>query len=430
MLYDVAVLGAGVAGAAASYALRDLNVALIEAENFVGGRTYSEKLGDNLWANYGAGYFSSDKTTIMELADEVGAELVRFDDRAMTGDFMNGLFDKDDVKQIRDIKRRIADEQRHTRDPADTSLDDVSFADWMGPVRPNVKLYWDAWCETMSGPPEEVSLYGVLLLHGTDRTSAFNDTEPDHDPRGNLVAKGGNSMIAQKLVEASGVALRLGTRIVQVTSTEEGYLVAAESPDGSVTFQTRTVVSALTAPSVLSVMPELPVQRIEALNAIEYGRILGIPVVVGPKGMNEHYVPKATYRPDAVYCQSEFLLRSPTDLDKDGAYFVCQVYDRASRVIWDDDDESIRAGAYAAFIAKFPELKYRVLKIGVRRWPTGVCKYNLGRMKVMPEVAKPIGGISFCGDYTLTPHTDGAAKSGLRAAEEARAFLNDQKSPE
>ncbi len=425
MIYDVAVLGAGVAGAAASYALRDFNVVLLEAEKFVGGRTYSEKLGDNLWANYGAGYFSSDKTTIMKLADEVGADLVRFDDRAMTGDFMNDLFDKDDVKQIREIKRRLGEEQKNIRDPADAALDDISFGEWMGPVRPNVKLYWDAWCETMSGPPEEVSLYGVLLLHGSDRTTAFADQNIDHDPRGNLVAKGGNSMIAQKLVEASGVDLRLETKIVLVDAAEDFYKVMTLSPNGPVEFKARSIVSALTAPVVLEVMPGLPQPRVDALNVIEYGRILGIPVVVGPKGMNEHYVPDASYRRDAIYCQSEFLLRSPTDLDEDGAYFVCQVYDRASRVIWDDDDESIRAGAYAAFVEKFPEFRYRVMKIGVRRWPTGVCKYKLGRMKVMPEVVKPVGGISFCGDYTLTPHTDGAARSGLRAAKETQRYLSE-----
>src|SRR5690606_8122263 len=158
---------------------------------------------------------------------------------------------------------------------------------------------------------------------------------------------------------------------------------------------------ALPAPVAAAVVSGLPDWKLRALKAIRYGRIMGMPVVVGPRdGDYPRFVPAADYRADAVYCETDFLLRSPTDLDAIGAYFVCQVYDRAAAVIWSNDDASIRAGVYAAFARKFPELADRVQTIGVHRWQWGLPQYTPGRMAATPDLVKPVGGISFCGDYS------------------------------
>ena len=428
-MYDVAILGGGVAGVTAAHALRDLNTVILEAEDFIGGRTYSESYDDGVWANYGAGYFSSDKTTIIGLGDATGVDFVTFDDRALTGDFVPEGFDKDDVAEIRQIKRRLLEEQARPRDPADASLDQVSFQDWLGPIRPNVQLYWRFWCETMSGPMDEVSLYGVLLLSGSNRTVAFTDQAVEHDKRGNLVVAGGNGKIAERLAIASGAEIRLGAEVQEVTRRPSGaYSISTKANGEAVTIEARTVISALPAPVVLQVFPSLPEQKRTALQKIEYGRIIGLPVVVGPEdGDYDRFAPSSDFRADASYCETEFLLRSPTDLENKGAYFVCQTYDRSSRVIWDDPDESIQAGVFHAFQNKFPELKDRVRKIGVKRWLHGLPKYTLGRMAATPALQQPFSGAFFCGDYTDVSHTDGAARSGQRAASGAREHLSMSK---
>lgn len=423
--YDVAILGAGVAGSAAAYALRGWKVLLLESESFVGGRTYSECFEDGLWANYGAGYFSSDKRTIIELGDAVGVEYVGFDDSALTGDFMPSTLTLDDIVEIRQVKRRIAREQGRRRDPASPDLDTVSFAEWLGPVRPNVRAYWDLWCSTMSAPMDKISLYGMLLMTGANRTTAFADEAVDYDPRGNLVVKGGNGIIAQRLVEASGADMLLQHTVTKVEmNAGGGYDIVARSNRGAAAFSASAVVSALPAPVVQDVFPFLPDWKQKALDRIVYGRIIGMPVVVGPKeGSYARYVTADGCRAGAQYCETDFLLRSPTDLDREGAYFVCQVYDRAARAIWEDDDDSIRAGVFAAFSQKFPDLAARVRMIGVHRWHHGLPQYSLGRMAATPDLIRQVDGVSFCGDYTDVTHTDGAARSGLRAASEVRKHL-------
>lgn len=425
-MYDAAILGGGIAGVSAAYSLRDLNAVILEAEDYIGGRTYSENYPDGVWANYGAGYFSSDKTTIIGLGDAVGVDFVTFDDRALTGDFVPEGFDNDDIAEIRQIKRRLMEEQSRRREPADPSLDQVSFQDWLGPIRPNVQLYWRFWCETMSGPMDEVSLYGVLLLSGSNRTSAFADDAVEHDKRGNLVVAGGNGKIAERLALASGAEIQLGSDIQEVKRRASGaYSILTTTNGEAATIEAKTVISALPAPVVLRVFDSLPEGKRTALEKIAYGRIIGLPVVVGAEdGEYERFTPSSDFRADAVYCETEFLLRSPTDLDNKGAYFVCQTYDRSSRVIWDDPDESIRAGVYHAFQSRFPDLKDRIRSIGVKRWFHGLPKYTLGRMAATPALQEPLSGAFFCGDYTDVSHTDGAARSGIRAAAEAREHLS------
>ncbi|MCI4644606.1 MAG: FAD-dependent oxidoreductase [Hyphomonadaceae bacterium] len=425
--YDVVIIGAGVAGAAAAYELRDLNVAVVERESFLGGRTYSEQFGEVLWANYGAGYFSSDKGTILSLGDKVDVPFIPFDDTALAGDFVPEGYDKQDIAEIRQVKRRLAKEQSNLRDPASPELDQVTFEAWLGPVRPNVRQYFQYWCSIMSCPMEELSLYGTLLMSGSNRTTAFSDEPVTYDPRGNLVVKGGNGLIAQHLLQASKADVFTNTQVQSVTGTPiDGYLIEAEAETGPVALRAQRVIVTTPTPIVLDILKDLPDWKTAALSSIEYGRIIGMPVVVGSATFNgTPFRPTADYRPDAVYCETEFMLRSPTDLDKDGAYFVSQVHDQSSRVLWDDDDATLRAGVHAAFTAKFPELSDRIMHIGVHRWPYAVAKYTRGRMAATPDLCRPVGGISFAGDYTDVTHTDGAAKSGLRAANEVRAALKE-----
>src|SRR5712691_11866891 len=54
---DVVVVGAGLAGLAAAWHLRDLDVLVLEAEETVGGRIRSDECG-GVWLNFGAHVFS------------------------------------------------------------------------------------------------------------------------------------------------------------------------------------------------------------------------------------------------------------------------------------------------------------------------------------------------------------------------------------
>ena len=74
---DVVVVGAGIAGLAAAWTLRDRDVLVLEAEDRVGGRMKSEPRGD-YWLSVGAHMFPGPGSVIAGLLEEMGLETLPF----------------------------------------------------------------------------------------------------------------------------------------------------------------------------------------------------------------------------------------------------------------------------------------------------------------------------------------------------------------
>lgn len=420
---DVVIVGAGMAGATAAYGLRDLDIEIVEREGWIGGRTLAHRVNDSLWYNLGASYISEDKVTMFQLADELGVDLLPFDDSGLVGHAIPGYLDQEDVKEVREVVRRIQREQSHERAPSDPSVDLVSFADWLGTVRPRVWRYFEEWCSVFSGHPSKVSLYGVLLMHGLNRVTAFSDDVP-RDSRGSVIVEGGTNAIPVALVEGSGRPIALKTSVHKVDPVDDGYRLTLSGPEGKREILTRRIVSSLRAPEVLTLMPFLPEWKKQALSAIEYSPLMSMPIVVGPTDYNSDFHPTAKTNPELTYAPTEFPLRSPTDIDRVGAFFFCGRYSDQVWEIWDEPDEVIKAGVYHAFTKAHPELKGRIMTIEVQRWKYGIARYTVGRMGHTPNLVKSVDGIHFCGDYTDLTHTEGAARSGNRVVKEIRDAIS------
>src|SRR5919202_4725980 len=74
-MHDVVVVGAGIAGLAAAWSLRDLDVLVLEESDRVGGRIRSERRNP-YWLNFGAHVFAGPGTATDRLVREVGVQAV------------------------------------------------------------------------------------------------------------------------------------------------------------------------------------------------------------------------------------------------------------------------------------------------------------------------------------------------------------------
>jgi oxygen-dependent protoporphyrinogen oxidase len=70
-MYDLIVVGGGIAGLTVAYRLRHKNILLLEKESVAGGRTLSRRLGEYVY-NAGAQVIMGNQSPVADLADELG----------------------------------------------------------------------------------------------------------------------------------------------------------------------------------------------------------------------------------------------------------------------------------------------------------------------------------------------------------------------
>ena len=418
---DVAVLGGGVAGLTAAYRLRDQDLHVFDAADHVGGRTKSLRQPDGIWLNTGAQYVSTDRIKVVELADAVGAALITDDNLE---EYWRGLYpnDPDTRSEIESCIERITDEQMHRRPATLPALDDVAFDQWLGDVSPDTHRFFDRWCQIMnSGSSVEISLYGALWLWGDQRSTPWSDRPvPRHD-RGDAVFDGGTNEFTKALARAIGDRVSLVSRATSVRASGDGYEIEVAGAEGVRSFWARRVISAVPAPVAAAVIADLPDWKREALQAVRYGRFMTTNIVVSPKGAPPSRYPMTAARSDVAYNLDTFVIKTPGNFDDRGGCFHNIVGDPTARVVWDDPDHTIKTGTLRELFRRYPEYRDRVVRVEVQRWPHGMPLYSVGRMKTYEQLAEPVGGIHFCGDYTFASNMEGAALSGERAAMQAQA---------
>src|SRR5437879_5019110 len=280
---DLAVLGGGVAGLTAAYLLRDADLEVFDSAGCVGGRTRSRERADGSWLATGAQYVSTDGIKVVELADAVGAKLLRDDN---LGEYWRGLYpgDPDTRSEIESCIERISAEQMQRRPATLPELDDQAFDQWLGEVSPDTHRFFDRWCQIMnSGSSVEISLYGALWLWGDQRSTPWTDRPvPRHD-RGDCAFEGGTNEFTKALARAIGGRVSLRSRVVSVSAGDGGYVVEVEAVSGRRRVWARRVISALPAPVAAAVINDLPDWKLQALRAVRYGRFLATNIVVSPK---------------------------------------------------------------------------------------------------------------------------------------------------
>lgn len=421
-LYDVAVLGAGVAGLTAAYRLKGRDTVVIESADHIGGRTLSKRFDDGSWANYAAQYVSSDKVKVYELADELGVELVP---SGYHSDELRGnRGSAEERAEIDGWIARLEQEMAEPRPATAPELDGISVAQWLGDAPEHVHAFFERWCgQLIFASTIETSLYGLMLLWGDQRTSAFSVDPVPRSNRGDTVFAGGTNCFTHALATASGARMRTGETVTAVERDTSHWTVTSQTAQGERVTRARQVVCALPAPVTRNVIRGLPDAKARALGAIRYGRNLATPIAVLPAGGKGCIVPGAPSRSGAVYNTTGFVLRTPGDIARDGGCFHAYIHDCHARVVWDDSVESIQSGALRAFAAHFPELAGRVHWIGFRRWEHALPQYRPGRQLLQGDLEASLEGLHFCGDYVATANMDGAARSGEAAARRAIASL-------
>ena len=441
---DCVIVGGGLAGLAAADRLRHRRILVIEADDRLGGRILSVPRGD-YWLNLGAHMFGGPGTRVGELSAELGLE-TRPIGRALIGMAMNGrrVFSGpietfpfrlplslaarlSFIRMGLALRRGVAGVQdslipRSGETPAETrarglaSGDDVTLAQRIGPLHPQIDAILRAITERTGADPNEMAAgYGLR---------SFANVWTQHSPGRNLV--GGSSRLPEALTRRIGDRIQLGAAASAVEARDDIVTVTCGSGLTARIVKARSAIVATPAFVTKRIVRNLPSSTADALGAIRYGAFLSAAVLTDEHEetpWDRNYAISTPTRAFSVVFNQATTLRAQSPRAPGGSLMLFRGAKGATRLMQADDAHI--ASAFADdLVAEFPEYRGRLREVVVQRWEAGAPFCFPGRAALQPALTAARGRIFLAGDYLEFPNMEAAIATGWEAAEAAERRLN------
>jgi monoamine oxidase len=292
---DVCVVGAGFAGLAAAWRLKQAgaSVVVLEARGQVGGRSWSVAMKDGGWVDWGGQWVGSSQERFYALIQEMGCETYPSPNVGKT--LQRGILDTSEYHRIDEDKDEaypgseivtaiyrnldaIADSvdvNAPWNHPDARRLDSTTFAHWLQQTVDHESARNFAGTEVGSVPsasPEEISVLHLAWLikacHGIGEL--FGDAQADR-----LI--GGTQRVARRVAERLKDEIRLNQPVRRIAWTDKGAVVQSDS----ITVNARHVI--ICVPPVLAgaieYSPALPTNRMQVTQRWPQGLVIKVSMV-------------------------------------------------------------------------------------------------------------------------------------------------------
>ncbi|MEX2236016.1 MAG: NAD(P)/FAD-dependent oxidoreductase [Dehalococcoidia bacterium] len=417
------VVGGGLAGLAAAFHLRDCEPLVVERESWIGGRTRSCRWMDDSWCNLGAHYLAGDESAVSWLAEQVGVSrhTVVHENTAM---WVDGAL--------------IAGQGRYGRNSLTSLLtlvsglfglpkpewDDITFQKLLGrkDLHPAFERYVG---NTATANSWEISGYfGIMqmMLH--------NEHSPFREVMGNAhrisFAEGGTGELTRLLAASLSQPPVLEAEVTRVAREGNAVRVDFREATAERSLLADVCIVATPAPVTLSVIEDLSTEKAEALKDVEYGSFLGTAFFTNEtKHMpwHDYYSVVVEGKSFSAIANNLTEVWHRTGKSVNGGTVRAYAAGPKASDIWSLSDAEVAAVMTRDFVDIFPEMEAVLEETSVFRWRYGIPYWKPGRLKALPLLQQPAGPIFFCGDYTDAAYMEGAARSGLRAGQEASQYL-------
>ncbi|HZQ15804.1 MAG TPA: NAD(P)/FAD-dependent oxidoreductase [Gaiellaceae bacterium] len=430
---DVVVVGAGIAGLAAAWRLRGRDVVVLEAADRLGGRIRSEPRGE-LWLNLGAHVFAGPGSATDRLLAETGVAAKPVGGRLAAVALGAAIADRGRVEtypfrlplsprsrlalvraglKVRLAVRRYAQvaAERPGEDPAARQLrllqhlDDRSFADFVGPLPPDVDAIFRATLNRSSGEPEELAAgYGIGYFHLVwNRDAGLSRT-----------ILGGPSTLVDALAAGLGGRIRTGTPVEAVAADGDGVVVRHAAGE----LRARAAVVATPAYVARAIVRGLPSDADAALAAVRYGPyVVGafLTAETGPMPWDGLYALATPGRSFGMLFNTVNALRGEGPRAPGGSLMVYAAANAARALAGLSDDE-IRARFTADLESLWPEARGIVAELALLRLERGLPYAAVGRARLQAALTRDLGPVRLAGDYLGTWYTETACATAEAAA--------------
>jgi monoamine oxidase len=295
---DVVVVGAGYAGLAAAYRLKQAGakVIVLEARNRAGGRSLTAKLDGGGWVDYGGQWVGPTQDRFYALIKEMGAETYASPDfgkalqrsvinpaefiqlgNEVTDKYPGSELVEPAFAKIDDLAKEIDPEKPWAHKDAER-LDAMTFAEWL---RANIEnenaraLVGDEVASVACASPSEISIlemaYLVRACNGLDKLfSGEGGAQQDR-----LI--GGTQPIALKVAARLGNAIKFGAPARRIVWNDKGAVVHSDA----ISVAARHVIVA-TPPHLAGAIeydPSPPTDRVQVTQRWPQGLVIKVQMI-------------------------------------------------------------------------------------------------------------------------------------------------------
>ncbi|MBZ0203116.1 MAG: FAD-dependent oxidoreductase [Ignavibacteria bacterium] len=416
----VIIIGAGFAGLAAAYRLkqRGCEVTILESRGRIGGRVFSHTIDkdEDLVIELGADWVGASHERILALSGELGLELMnyQFDSHLI---YAGQYYPKGAWDYSSDWKTKFAKIMTEYDKLTDLDKQKLDKMDWWRYLVNNGISERDLQIRELFDSTD----FGESIRHVSAYAAMAEYAESSEKNEMDFKIKGGNSRLPEKLAEKIGADnILLGHKVVEVQQLDGTVSVICNNGK---TFSGDNLICTTPTYSLsrISWKPGLPEEKIDAINALQYARISKHAILFDERFWNDESFDMVT----DVYGHY-FYHGTKNQPGKKGALISYTIGDKADVVSRQNDEfkinmisDSLRAG--------FGDVKNKVVKQISYYWGTNQTSkgayalYGKGQWyTVMPILKKKFLSTYFAGEHLSDwqGFMEGAIITGEEAADE------------
>jgi len=440
---DVCVIGAGFAGLAAAYRLKQAgaSVIVLEARKRVGGRSWSVKMKDGTFVDFGGQWVGSTQARFYSLIREMDGETYPSPGKGLAT-LQRGVINTAEYHRIRDDldvsfpggdiygKAKYAlnsfamtvDAEAPWMHPDAIRYDGLTFAQWM---RDSIeseavrKLMASEVGSVPSASAEEISMLHLgWMIHACDSIDALFGPAQAHR------VIGGTQTVARKVADKLGASIKFGAPARKIEWTDRGAVVHSDQ----ISVAARHVVVAIppNLAGAIEYAPSLPVNRVQITQRWPQGIVIKVAMIYPRAFWRDEGLSGTSY--DHLSVMGETADSSnPDSISKAGILtgFVYADNARKVSVMTPQERKKLLLGEAARrFGSKALEPEhYHESNWTADQWTRGCFTGFLtpGATALLgPAMRAPVGPIRWAGTETATHwpgFIDGAIRSGEREAD-------------
>ncbi|WP_420369231.1 flavin monoamine oxidase family protein [Curtobacterium sp. L1-20] len=445
---DVVIVGAGVTGLTAADRLvaAGRTVAVLEARDRVGGRTWTDEVG-GVPLEIGGQWVSPDQTALLETLDDLGlathdryraGSSVYVDEHGTRTEYTGDVFPLPEAS-ANEVERLVAvvdehvarvDPDRPWETPGAAALDETSFRAWLHSLSAdrvatdNVELFIAG--AMLTKPAHAFSALQALLMAASAGSFA-NLVDPDFILDKRVV--GGMQQVAERLAARLGADVHLDAPVRTLRRDDHGVTAIA---DGGIEIRARQALVAVPPPlySRISYEPPLPRRQHQLHQHLSMGFVIKVQAVydrpfwrgAGLSGtaFSPYELVHEAYDNTSHGSEQGTLVGFVSDVHADDA-FTLSAEERKARVLASlahyYGDEALRP------------VVYHESDWGTEEWTRGAyaASFDLGGLvRYGADQRAAVGPIRFASSDLAGhgyQHVDGAVRMGRAAAAEILAAL-------